>query len=174
MSPYERKRLESETARLEALAALGITFASKFVPWSRSRNAGEKLPSLNWKVSMSDGTGVILQDQDFMASYVHCPAYDRLKLQSNPLSVGALAELKDECETGRGSKCNYLSFLSLVLADAEAIDYPTFEEWAEAMGENPDSRIAEKSYRDCVRIGLSLRRMGEEKLDKLREVMADY
>lgn len=35
-----------------ALDALGLTVESVFVPWSRSRNKGEKSPSLNWIVTV--------------------------------------------------------------------------------------------------------------------------
>ena len=40
-------------ASIEYLAGTqGATMSAKFVPWSLSRNAGEKMPSLNWKVSI--------------------------------------------------------------------------------------------------------------------------
>lgn len=67
------------------------------------------------------------------------------------------------------------SVLYCVLSDAEAIDYPTFEEWAGTYGYDVDSRSAEKIYRACVESGLKLRRIfGDAGIAELRELLQDY
>ena len=66
---------ETETPNPAAtLAALGVTVESVFVPFSRSRNAGQETPNLNWLVTIKrDGREVLRTD--FMAGQGHAPAY---------------------------------------------------------------------------------------------------
>ena len=59
--------------------------------------------------------------------------------------------------------------------DADVLDYPTFEEWADTFGYDCDSRSAEKTYRDCLEIALKMRAIfGEADLTKLRDTFQDY
>jgi len=56
------------------LAALGVTVESVFVPFSRSRNAGQETPKLNWLVTIKrDGREVLTTD--YMEGQGHAPAY---------------------------------------------------------------------------------------------------
>lgn len=65
------------------------------------------------------------------------------------------------------------SVLYCLLSDADAIEYPTFEEWAGNYGY--DSRSAEKIYRACIESGLKLRRViGDDCMAELREMLQDY
>lgn len=41
--------------------------------------------------------------------------------------------------------------LSALISDADVLAYPDFESWANEIGENPDSRAAEKSYNLAVK-----------------------
>lgn len=58
----------------EAIASLGLTVESVFVPFSRSRNKAEKNPSLNWKVTIKRNDREVLTT-DYMAGMGHCPNY---------------------------------------------------------------------------------------------------
>jgi hypothetical protein len=62
-----------------------------------------------------------------------------------------------------------------LLMDVDAIDHPTFEQWADCVGYDKDSRKAESIYRACIETGLKLRAaLGDKALADLREKFADY
>jgi hypothetical protein len=65
-----------------ALAALGLTIESVFIPFSQSRNKAEKRNSLNWKVSLCRN-GKAFLTCDYSAGIAHCPGY---KVKEAPLS----------------------------------------------------------------------------------------
>ena len=61
-------------ARKAALESLKLTVDAAFVPFSQSRNKAEKLPSLNWRVTVKrDGHDVLTTD--YSAGMAHCPGY---------------------------------------------------------------------------------------------------
>lgn len=61
-----------------------------------------------------------------------------------------------------------------ITLDAGAIEFASFEEWADNYGENTDSRAAEATYRQCLAYGLALRAaVGEEGLQALRDAFED-
>ena len=43
---------ETTTKPVDAIVALGLTLRAEFVPWSQSRNKGEKDRTLNWRVTL--------------------------------------------------------------------------------------------------------------------------
>jgi hypothetical protein len=164
---------------------LGLTIESVFVPWSLSRNAGERFPSLNWKVTLLHNGKKVLTT-DYGAGCGHCPSY-----KQNDNSYDQRQIILSECESGFKSKLAYsMGFVkpdkkspilpdsndviySLVL-DSDAIDYE-FEEWAGNYGYSEDSREAEKTYNQCKEIGLKLlRAVGTNGLEKLHEIFQDY
>lgn len=174
--------------RIEAVAAeLGITMVATFVPWSLSRNAGEKHSSLNWKVTLRrNGRDILITD--YAAGCGHCPSY-----RQGRQTIASQAVLRHECETGfpavfvdgfsRAARIpgrkpilpELASVLSSLVSDASAIDYNCFEDWASDMGYDTDSRSAEAIYRACLETGLKLRNaLGESGLAALREACIDY
>lgn len=59
--------------------------------------------------------------------------------------------------------------------DGDAINYTSFEDWADNYGYEKDSRKAEKIYQACLKVGLTLRNeLGEPLLQELREAFQDY
>lgn len=65
---------DHKTKPAAALAALGLTVESVFVPFSQSRNKAEKSPSLNWRVTVKrNGRDVLTTD--YSAGMGHCPGY---------------------------------------------------------------------------------------------------
>ncbi len=63
---------------------------------------------------------------------------------------------------------------SLVM-DSDVINYNSFEDWAENFGYETDSRKAEKTYNDCMKIALKLRALiGDAALNELKKLFQDY
>ena len=154
----------------ELLSDMGLSRALKFVPFSQSRNATEKHPSLNWKVTLQHKGRDILST-DYMQGCAHCRAY---KQGDNTVRRDQM--VRAECETGINAKTPDLRDImySLVM-DSDVIDYPSFEEWASNFGYETDSRKAEAIYRACLDIALKLRAaLGDDGLAKLREAFQDY
>jgi hypothetical protein len=181
---------------IETLAAqMGLSLKTEFVPFSRSRNKGEKSPSLNWKVTLWKGLAGpavplpsieahAILTTDYSAGCAHCPSYE----QGNNNAPRAVA-VDAECETGYAHSImgmntrktgkriapSFADVLYSLVMDAGVIDYGNFEEWASAFGCDIDSRTAEHTYRSCLEIALKLRNgIGEEALAKLREAFTDY
>jgi hypothetical protein len=181
------------------VSGLGLTVESVFVPFSQSRNKGEKQPSLNWRVTLQrNGRDIITTD--YGAGSAHCPAYKqsvrRLGAQNSIMRQDAI---RFECEEGyaanvfdnanspngytvrridaKGARLepNALDVIHSLLMDGGAIDEGSFEDWASNLGYETDSRKAEAMYRACVDIGLKLRNaLGEAGLSELREAFSEY
>lgn len=175
--------------KIEAVAAeLGITMTTVFVPWSQSRNKGEKQPSLNWEVTLhrkvgpGDG-GVTVLTTDYSAGYGHCPSYKPRATIFSDKAVrfeckhghAALGD-NDCCFTaGKAILPEFADVLHSLASEAEVLDRSSFEEWASELGYDTDSRKAEGVYRACLEIALKLRNaLGEDGLKKLQEACQDY
>jgi hypothetical protein len=164
-----------------AMAALGLTVEPVFVPWSASRNAKEKMPSLNWKVAIRHNGRDILTT-DYMSGCGHCAAYKApVSLLGNANSIMRHEAITAECNSGRvynsGKKHSPDSadVLYSLVSDAGAIDHPTFESWADEFGYDSDSRHAETIYRTCLDIALKLRAaIGDGGLQTLRDAFQDF
>jgi hypothetical protein len=166
-------------AKLErVIKNLGLTIESTFVPWSQSRRAGEKHPSLNWKVRLLHN-GKLVAETDYSAGCGHCPSY-----QYGDNSVNHWEEVRRECETGKSNFKTVWGYSILLdttdviyslVMDSDALNYPTYEEWASEFGYDPDSRKGEAIYRQCLEIALKLRSaIGEDGLKRLNEASQDY
>lgn len=172
---------------VELIGNLELAVIPKFVPCSQSRNAGEKMPSLNWKITLQC-RGRDLFTVDYNAGMGHAPSYKNWKSGGSALQHDAIVF---ECENGRPARIapggtvyadarqtilpDTIDVIYSLVSDADAIEYPSFEDWASNFGYEPDSRKAEKIYRQCLEIGLALRSaLGEANLLKLREAFQDY
>lgn len=159
-----------------------LTMTTVFVPWSQSRNKGEKSPSLNWRVTINQpegqGTRALLKDIDYMAGSAHCPSYDT--------AVDRNTVVRYECENGHkfrngavGSlikiEPDFVDVLYSLARDADVLNFSDFEGWASEMGYDPDSRKAEKTYRACMDIAERLRAgLGEAGLNELTIATEGY
>lgn len=178
----------SEKAKAFA-ASCGIEYSATFVPQSQSRNANEARPTINWRVKLTKNGHTL--ETDFMQGCGHLPHYSHA---FSRVAVYAAA-VREACETGKSRliphKNGYdacqaarpfpskplpppalVDVLYSLVSDSDAIEYPTFEEWADNYGYDTDSRSAEKTYRACLEIGLKLRHMLD--LDAAREAFEDY
>jgi hypothetical protein len=172
-----------KTAIQSVVDDLGITINAVFVPYSQSKDAvaNPKLNDLklNWRVFLKvKGRTVI--ETDYSAGIGHAPSY-----RQSPTVDDAQA-IRRECEEGKrvkpsGYKANEpivpdsLDVLSCLVSESDAIDSPTFEDWAGNFGYDTDSRKAESTYRACLKTGLKLRAaIGDAGLTKLRDAFQDY
>ena len=183
------------THKLEKLAdAISLSYTAEFVPLSKSRNRPEiggptsrRGLSLNWRITLSKGQMKL--STDYMQGIAHAPDY-----KQSGMTIAMWERFCFIAEQGKVPRPNAewsalgLAFgarpllapkladvLYCLVSDAEALDYPTFEEWAGSFGFNTDSREGERAYRACLETGLKLRAMlGDETLSKLREAAQDY
>lgn len=173
--------MDSKELILAAAAELGITMEAVFIPFSRSRNASEKQPTLNWRVSLArNGKAIITSD--YSAGKGHCPAYKAsIAALGNRNSIMRDDFIRRECETGRaadsGDKLmpDFADVINSLVSDADVIDYATYEDWASNFGYDPDSRKGEADYRACLDVALRMRAaLGEAGVTKLREACDQY
>lgn len=166
-----------------------ISLDSEFVPWSRSHNAKEKSPSLNWIITLRRDGREILRT-DYMAGAGHCPA-DKKKWADKHEKREAI---RIECETGQAARAMVTmarptarsgaehaikpllpDVLYSLALDSDVLEYSAFDDWASNYGYDLDSRSAEKTWRACVEIALKLRAaLGEKGLTELREACENY
>ena len=170
------------------LAKHGLTVESEFVPFSKSRNAGEKMPSLNWKITLLHNGRKILTT-DYSAGCGHAPSYKQSFKRDyiNDQMVAA------ECEHGGKAKhIGVTDFISVphklygtikpesrdvifsLLMDSEVLDSDGYEGWAGNFGYDEDSRKGEAVYNSCLKIALQFRKIGESVIAELREAYQDY
>lgn len=156
-----------------------LTIESVFIPWSQSRSAGEKDPSLNWRVTLKQGGRAILST-DYSAGCAHAPSYN----QRGYNTVDGREAVRNECESGKKSLGTWgrgeailpdsHDVIYSLLMDSEVLDYNSFEDWADSIGYDTDSRQAEQIYNSCLKIALQFHKIGESVIEELREVYQDY
>lgn len=184
---------EETIDRAAAIAALGLTVESVFVPFSQSRNKAEKHRSLNWRVTVKrNGRDVLTTD--YSAGIGHCPGHKKpvSPYWNRPARMWQDAICEFETESGFRSRPfttwggfsadkskpilpNPLDVLHSLNSDADVLNYPTFEDWAGDFGYDADSRSAEATYRACLEIALKLRAaLGDDGMTRLTEIFQDY
>lgn len=169
--------------RKDLIESLGITYTAQLVPFSKSRNAKPVTKpgdlSINWKVTLAKGANTLTTD--YSAGIGHLPGYKQT--WHGRMSVDEFDAIKRACETGKTGKFGTLKIpapsiedvLYSLVSDSTAIDAGSFEDWASDYGYDTDSREAERIYKQCIDIGLALRRVvGDAKLQELREAFQDY
>lgn len=170
----------------------GIRIESTFVPFSASRNAKEKSPSLNWKVRIVRGfisTHAATEWTDYSAGCAHCPAYKAkgLGLQNSILRD---EHIRRECATGKTSRyldnigtwttgapipLDDISVLHALISDCDVLNTRNFEAWASEFGYDEDSRKAEAIYDACLRNALDVKAcIGASVMNELREALNGY
>jgi hypothetical protein len=173
-----------EKSEIQALIdSIGIEYNAEFVPQWKSRNAGEKSPSLNWTVTIKKGNQSL--STDYMQGIGHLKNYqhgnrlvwyvDAVKLAANTGKWNPNIKYETQHFTKDIPKPELIDVLYSLVLDSDVINHPSFEDWANEFGYDVDSRKAEKTYRECMQIALKLRAMlGNDNLEKLREAFQDY
>lgn len=168
---------------LKELENRGISVSSVFVPFSKSRNAGEPRKTLNWKVTLNYNGREILTT-DYSAGEAHCPGYKAYPGDTRGGHERRL-RIERECESGRAARGfdsdgaaimpDAASVVYSLIVDSNVIDYATYDYWAADFGYDPDSIRGEKIYRQCLELALRMRAgIGETMMQDLRELFADY
>lgn len=154
-----------------------------FVPYSEVKKEGDKLPSLNYKIKlMIDGRLVLVTP--YMMGCAHAPCWRPGMLRS--MTMYEKEALDYECENGRKYREGMFRIggepippkiedvLACLAVDAEAINYGSFEEYAEMFCENSDSIAALRTYEVCRDTGLKLRaNLPGNQFDALLEISRD-
>jgi hypothetical protein len=168
-----------------ALKKHELSIWSEFIPFHASRNYKPE-PNfhelkLNWRVHVMHRAREIYVC-NYSAGVASCPSY---KPVYGRISKDLYDACLKECETGRRYRGRFPSverilpdeddvFYSL-LSESTAMDYPSFESWAEEFGLDSDSRKNEAEYKECLACGLALNAaLGHKALDELREAAQDY
>jgi hypothetical protein len=171
--------------RAATLADLGLAIKTKFIPFSQSRNANDKHPTLNYKVTLIyKGREVLTTDYSMGCAFV--PGYQQFPKDRH---IQRLL-LEQSCETGYVWKIidgntllptkepilpDAVDVIYSLIIDSEVLDAGRYEEWADAYGYDVDSRKGEATYRACLDIALRLRAsLGDEVMSTLRELFVDY
>jgi hypothetical protein len=166
--------------------SLGITMTAEFVPFSKSRNAGEKRKSLNWRVTLHKGGRPVLTT-DYSAGIAHAPGYSARE------TLDSRAVVDWECENGKAAWAGIVGMgprakiphapilpeladvLYSLSLDSSVLDHPTYETWAGEYGYDEDSRKGEAVYRACLEIALKMRAgLGEDGMRRLADAVQDY
>ena len=154
----------------QILKELGCTLTTRFIPWSLSRSAEEKTPSLNWNCTLSRGR------HSYSFPYTkgsgHCHAYrNPVRFPDGRKDEYATKEaIRHECETGKKATPPSLEEVCYSLfMDAYDGD---FEDWCEEYGYSDDSIRAKALYEECRRTHRTLQRMFGPHYDSLRDLLS--
>lgn len=169
----------------ELVEKLELTADCAFVPFSHSRNAGESMPSLNWRCTIKRAGRPItgLESVDYMQGSGHCPAY-KAGAKRFPVKGDLRRAIALECESGKRAKPDFggnpyatgaitpptaADIIESLARDSDVLEYARFEDWAADLGFDPDSRKGETIYRTCLAQALALRAaVGNGELEALR------
>jgi hypothetical protein len=167
---------------------MGLSIECEFVPFSKSRNCKDSSkryyeepnwPSLNWKITLlHDGDFVL--ETDYSQGIAHVPGYE--PLGNGGMSLHTAEIVKKAIERGRDQYNNRLRGPSLpdvmysLLMDGSCYFYgESFDDWARDYDYDPDSREAEKIYKQCMEIGRQLfASLGNDVRQELSELFQDY
>lgn len=200
-APAYDEPMPGEGSRYDALAddrafildAMGVGLVAAFVPFSQSRNKGEKSPSLNWRVTLQyRGRDVI--ETDYMQGCAHAPAYSApIIFRSGKRDQWSTDRaIASECETGRRAvSVNGAGYVTVgkarilppdaadvlysLLQDGSAIDCRDFADWCADYGFSDDSIAARANYDACIATATRLRAaFGDKTMRELSELFEDY
>ena len=154
----------------QILEELGCTLTTRFVPWSLSRNAKEKNPSLNWNCTLRRG------EHSYSFPYTkgrgHCHAYrNPVRFSDGRKDEYATKEaIRRECETGKKATPPSLEEVCYSLF-MDAYD-GSFKDWCSDYDYSDDSITAKAMYEECYRIHHALKRMFGDCYDSLRDFLS--
>lgn len=184
---YEMDHVQAKAEFIAILEKLGVTLAAKFVPFSQSRNRGnDNHKSINWLIDVKRADRVILKGVEYGAGIAHIPGYQAISAalagtQAAARYFGRVVEsgeympaLAADCKTNRARALSLAygqswgkladlpppelaSVMGCLFMDCDVLNYAKFEEWAESLGFDPDSRKAEGIYRACLEQALTLK-----------------
>lgn len=113
----------------------------------------------------------------------HIPGYtfqlkrciDQVYMEKYAVSTGKYYSLDNPSIIKPLPTPELIDVMYCLVSDADAIEYQNFEEFADMLGYDSDSRQAEQTYNACLKVGLFLRNsLGDAKLEELRELYQDF
>ena len=186
----EERNIQKEIS--DIMAQRKIAIKSKFVPFSQSRHANEKTKTLNWIIEIYKN-GRMIYSGAFSRGQAFCPSYNKPMPKDWNFGRTQWPKLAVELECEQGypakHKCggitkapkskqiapNPCDVIAVMLHEAEAINYASFEDWAWECGYDADSRKAYETYSICLACGLKLRNgFGEKVFAELFTLAQDY
>ncbi|WP_437230168.1 hypothetical protein SH661x_001817 [Planctomicrobium sp. SH661] len=163
---------------IDDLTKRGMEFAIRFVPYSQAEPQpgadGKRWECFNWRARITFNGRAIATN--YRTGTAHVTKFPTVRFPSGKIDKWESGNrLRQMLESGRGARIpTVLDVLASLVSDAFAVlDVADFEEFAREFGYSVDSRSAERTYRECVRIGLKLRAMFGADLATMREAFAD-
>lgn len=147
----------------------------------RKENHGD---TFNYLVSLKKDNKEILETT-YSMGYGYSPNYK--KYEKSPRNYDLNQLKKKELKTGKvwtkikgrlayiDLKPDPVNVLHYLVLDAKVLDYDFFEEWAESLGYDSDSRKAESIYNEILKSSKSLLKgLGKKTLEDLEILFEDY
>ncbi len=151
-----------------------LGYSAEFVPQSKSRNAGDKQPSLNWRITLFTPNAELVTD--YTQGIGHMPKYKmrRATVASNSYER-FVAENGKFDQLGKPLPAPAIAdVIYSLVSDAQCVRHgQTFEEFAADLGYDEDSRKAEAIFNACRDTWASLIRLGAD-LDALDNLFQDF
>lgn len=158
----------------------GLTLEAEFIPQSKSRNANEKNPSVNWKLTLKkDDHSFTFDYMEGIGHFVKQQLYKALaNVEKHIAEFGSSfgldsylrKDLTKRCgphRYGKATPPQLIDILYSLSIDSDAINY-TFQNWCSEFGYSDDSISAKNVYDQCVQTAINLKQFVD--LDELREM----
>lgn len=176
--------MNTEKEITNTLEQMGFKFDFEFIPYSKSRNAGE-WESINWKVTVSHKNRTKPLVVDYSQGIGNLPKYLQGKRTFSvsrairkAIETGKLYDPNSSYAIPKGKVSAPSAadiMYSLHLDGSPDFDALSFEEWASDLGYDTDSRKAEQIFGECRRIGAWIRgAIGTDGIETLRTMFEDY
>lgn len=177
----------AETCKAKAFTEsvrAALNYKVTFVPQSQSRNAGEKLRTVNWLITLGEITKPGFMRLEYQSGIGNVPGLQgtygaKRTLESSHREHAA----SEQGKYYRKQDTNLFFALPLpapelvdvlycLVMDSNVLDCDGFEDWADEYGYDTDSRAAKKAYKKCLSQSRKLRKLID--LDAAREAFQDY
>jgi hypothetical protein len=198
-SPADLVKAWAETHGVTMVATFVPYSVAKAARKDWSETASGPWVGMTWKISLQRNGREFLAT-DYSAGIGHCPGYkvseSELNRSTRPARIAKQILCEWECEHGKAGRFSEImggsagvvpktgakpllpaleDVLSSISMDASALDEASFEDWADSLGYDRDSRRAEGIYKACMEIATRLRAaVGEAGLEALRTACQDY
>jgi len=165
-----------------------LEYKAVFIPQSKSRNKDATIPTLNWRICLSNPPRrVTTFETDYQQGIGHIPKCQQT--HSPKAKTVNLAQYERQvAESGKYSekiqmnslslwlplpKPNLVDVLSCLVLECDTLNYPGFEDWAMEFGYDSDSRKTKHLYQKCLDVALRFKYFvgGETVINQLEEAL---
>lgn len=177
--------MSDKQAIMNYLTKLGIAYDAEFIPMKQEK---EQHPQLHWRITLTRHPHTMVTN--YSQGMAHVKGYKQY--DKSPYDTRLNHEAcRKTCETGKlfkkaehftwstnqmQPKPDLVDVLYCLVSDADVINSIGFEDWAENLGYDTDSRKAEDIYRACLKQTRELLPIinGPKGLETLQELYQDY